>query len=528
MLNGRSFETLNHLNEITAWWLANVADVRELRQFGKTPLQLHQEELPHLIPLPAQPYDVWPVIYRVVNVDRLISYGRNGYSVPWRYIGSTLPVRVTETEVIIYSPQVEEIARHALLPATATGQRSVHKEHCPSEDARHRQAQLEERFVELGETGRRFLEGLLRTQRYGKDQAQRVLALLGSYTRQDLIAALERAARYGAYSHAAVERILSVQAQPKSTLESLAEHERRHLPPWLDEEPVSPRPTSDYQPLCDQEPTDHVRADRARPTTPPRGELRQKVLEDFQALRVALKPEQLDAVLTRAESEGMSHLEFLRALISEQADQRRERSIAYRIRDACFAESKTLATFDWLFNAGAIDRLQIESLARADFVGRKQNLVVVGQSGVGKSHLIQAIGQQACVLGYRVRYTTSALVLADLTASLADQTLPRRLRYYANFDLVILDEFGFDRIERTESPQAASLLYKLINARTARSTALVTNIDFEAWGDYLGDPPLAMAFLDRIVDGAIILKINGKSYRAHRAQQASSGKRSSK
>ena len=233
-------------------------------------------------------------------------------------------------------------------------------------------------------------------------------------------------------------------------------------------------------------------------------------------------------MLGRAESEGMSHLEFLRALIAEQADQRRERSITYRLRDACFAESKTLVDFDWLFNAGAIDRLQIEALARADFISRKQNLVVVGQSGVGKSHLIQAVGQQACVLGYRVRYTTSAEVLADLTASLADQTLPRRLRYYANFDLVILDEFGFDRIERTESPQAASLLYKLINARTARSTALVTNIDFEAWANYLGDPPLAMAFLDRIVDGAIILKISGKSYRAHRAQQASSARRSSK
>jgi len=265
-----------------------------------------------------------------------------------------------------------------------------------------------------------------------------------------------------------------------------------------------------------------------RPPTPTPEDLRQKILEDFQALRIALKPQQLDAVLCSAESEGMSHLEFLRALIAEQADQRRERSIAYRLRDACFAESKTLADFDWLFNAGAIDRLQIAALARGDFIGRKQNLVLVGQSGVGKSHLIQAVGQQACVLGYRVRYTTSALVLADLTASLADQTLPRRLRYYGNFDLVILDEFGFDRIERTESPQAASLLYKLINARSGRATALVTNIDFEAWGNYLGDPPLAMAFLDRIVDGAIILKIKGKSYRAHRAQQASSGKRSTK
>jgi len=85
-----------------------------------------------------------------------------------------------------------------------------------------------------------------------------------------------------------------------------------------------------------------------------------------------------------------------------------------------------------------------------------------------------------------------------------------------------IDEFGFDRLERTESPQAANLLYKIIDARSRqRSTALVTNIDFDAWSEYLGDPPLAMAFLDRLVDGAIILKIKGKSYRAHRANRPS-------
>ena len=77
-----------------------------------------------------------------------------------------------------------------------------------------------------------------------------MLALLGTYARQDLLAALERAVRYGAYSHAAVERILAVQARPKSVLETLAEEERRHLPPWLDEEPITPRPTSDYQHLA--------------------------------------------------------------------------------------------------------------------------------------------------------------------------------------------------------------------------------------------------------------------------------------
>jgi DNA replication protein DnaC len=257
-----------------------------------------------------------------------------------------------------------------------------------------------------------------------------------------------------------------------------------------------------------------------RPPTPAPTELRRQIIDDFQAMRIPLRLEHLDAVLGRAETEGMSHLEFLRALINEQANGRRERSLAHRIHVAGFAQSKTLADFDWQFNAQAIDRVRIETLAGGEFIGRRQNLVWVGQSGVGKSHLIQAIGRSACVLGYRVRYETSASILQALTAALADHTLPRLLRYYAKFDLVILDEFGFDRVERLESPQAASLLYKLINVRDERSTALVTNVDFEKWGEYLGDPPLAMAFLDRIVDGAAILKIHGKSYRAHRAERA--------
>ena len=106
-------------------------------------------------------------------------------------------------------------------------------------------------------------------------------------------------------------------------------------------------------------------------------------------------------------------------------------------------------------------------------------------------------------------------MLADLTASLADKTLPQRLRRYNRPDLLIIDEFGFVRIERLESPQAAHLLYKVIVARhQRRSTALVTNIDFDGWAGYLADGPLAMAFLDRLVEGAIILKIKGKSYRA--------------
>lgn len=260
---------------------------------------------------------------------------------------------------------------------------------------------------------------------------------------------------------------------------------------------------------------------RPAPKSAPSEGLREQILSDFATLKVPLSAEAFDAALARAAREGLSHQQFLQLLIGDQAAQRRERSIARRIHDAGFREPKTLATFDWQFNAKAIDRARIEELATGEFIRRRDNLVLAGQSGVGKSHIIQAVAQAACVLGWRVRYTTSADLLLNLRASLADQTLAQRVRYYARFDLLIIDEFGFDRLERAEAPQAASLLYKVIDARSEqRSTALVTNIDFKAWGEYLGDPPLAMALLDRVVDGAIILRLAGKSYRAHRAQDA--------
>jgi DNA replication protein DnaC len=244
------------------------------------------------------------------------------------------------------------------------------------------------------------------------------------------------------------------------------------------------------------------------------------VLEYFQTLRIAVSADELDAALAQAEKERWGPLQLLAHVLGPQADLRRQRAIDRRIREARFHEPVTLEGFDWDFNAKAIDRKQIEALASGEFIRRGDNLVIAGQSGVGKSRIVQSVGRAACVHGYRVRYTTSAELLRDLTASLADHTLHERLRYYSNFDLLAIDEFGFDRIERAESGQAASLLYKVVDSRgPKRSTALVTNISFEAWAEYLGDAPLAMAILDRLVDGAIVLKIEGRSYRAARLKR---------
>ena len=268
---------------------------------------------------------------------------------------------------------------------------------------------------------------------------------------------------------------------------------------------------------------------RPIPPTPPvpatPTDLRQRLLADLTTLQVRINADELDAVLGQAERHGWSPLEFAGRLLRGAADRRRERSLERRLHDARFRDPHTLETFDWQFNAPTIDRGQIEELAACAFVSRHDNLIVVGQSGLGKSRIVQAVGRAACALGYRVRYTTSAGLLRDLTAALADQTLTTRLRYWTGFDLLVIDEFGFDRLDRQTCAEAPQLLYKVIEGRHGqRSTVLVTNVDFEAWGEYLGDAPLAMAFLDRLVDGAIVLKLRGRSYRAARARTLVSAK----
>jgi DNA replication protein DnaC len=166
--------------------------------------------------------------------------------------------------------------------------------------------------------------------------------------------------------------------------------------------------------------------------------LRDRCLSHFTMLRVPVEASALDELLSRAEKESFSHLAFLDRLLGAEAGARPERAVARRIREARFAENKTMEGFDWNFNPKTFDRVQLEELATGDFIRRRTNLVMVGWSGIGESHVIQALGQKACVHGYRVLYQTSAQLLADLTASLADKTLPARLRRYANPDLLMV------------------------------------------------------------------------------------------
>jgi transposase len=255
LLNGRTFRSLAHLNEVTADWLANVADMRVHRETNQSPRERHALELPHLILLPANHYEVAPVVYRTVTVEGFVVWRQNHYSVPWRHLGQVLPVRITGEELIVYGSDLREVARHSLLSRTISGKCSLQPEHHPARDASERWRALRERYEQLGPVAIQFLEGLSRTQRYYRDQAQRTLGLLATYSQHDWLAALERAVQYGAYAAAAVERVLAAQARPKSLTSLLAEDERRVLPSSPeDQAAVEPRPTSEYQPLLPQEP----------------------------------------------------------------------------------------------------------------------------------------------------------------------------------------------------------------------------------------------------------------------------------
>ncbi len=156
LLNGREFRSLEHLNEVTRWWLAQVADVRLHGTTKKTPLELHAEERPHLLPLPSLAFDTAQVVYRIVDTDGTIQYANNRYSVPWRLVGESLPVRITEEHLIVYDRSLTEVARHVMLQGLS-GQRRLDPAHAPPRDHEEQMQRLRERFAELGEVGVAYL-----------------------------------------------------------------------------------------------------------------------------------------------------------------------------------------------------------------------------------------------------------------------------------------------------------------------------------------------------------------------------------
>ena len=209
--------------------------------------------------------------------------------------------------------------------------------------------------------------------------------------------------------------------------------------------------------------------------------------------------------------------ERLWRLVDAQQRARRERAMERRIKAARFPAPKTLDTFDFDFQSG-VDRDQIFGLATLDWLEHRRSILFGGMSGTGKSHLAIALGHLACVHGYSVRYATSGGMLTELHLALTTQDLQQAMKPFVRCDLLVLDEVGLDQPERQVTKVSdASLFYKVMAARyaAARSCIITTNIEWDQWGEYLGDDVATAAILDRLVHHSHAITIEGPSWRAH-------------
>jgi len=252
-----------------------------------------------------------------------------------------------------------------------------------------------------------------------------------------------------------------------------------------------------------------------------------RIRQHLETLKLLGIQKALDQELAHAAQQALSPTEVVERLLAIEASARIQRRIERRIKESRLPERKLLSDFDFSFQIG-LDKTQVLEIAKLDFVRRKQGLIIAGNSGTGKSHIAKALLLLGCRDFYRCRYTTAADMLTELMAGLADQSLHQKLKQYTSPDILLIDELGFDRLEQQDSKNA-SLFFKVIDGRYCKgSTLLTTNVDFKDLGDYLGDPVVTTAIVDRMVHHSIILNIQGPSWRMHESKKLNSQARKAK
>ena len=239
---------------------------------------------------------------------------------------------------------------------------------------------------------------------------------------------------------------------------------------------------------------------------------RSQLIPKLKSLRLSGVLETLEVRNRQALDEKLAYVEFLERLLEDEIERRAHKQLVLRLRRAAFTGEKTLEGFDWSFNP-SLNRRQIQDLATCQWLERKEVVLIVGPSGVGKSHLAQALGQEASRRSYQVLFTTVVKMLAHLHGGRADGTRERRLTTFLRPDLLILDDYGLTPL-RGHEPED---FYEVINERYERGSLLVTsNRDYGEWPGAFGDNPLlASAALDRLAHRAHLITITGASYRAH-------------
>lgn len=219
--------------------------------------------------------------------------------------------------------------------------------------------------------------------------------------------------------------------------------------------------------------------------------------------------ETLSLRLEQAAQEHWSYSEFLDVLVSDEVERRDAKQLSRRLAKSGLDPDKTLETFDFTYNQ-RIHQPLIRELALLRFLEQRENVFFLGPSGVGKSHLSQALGHEACRRGYEVWCRRTLSLFKWLTAGRGDGSYERRLKQVSSLPLLILDDFGLQPL--TEDQQ--SDLFEVICARYERGATIITsNRDFNEWPLVFANPLMGSAAMDRLVHRAVKIVIEGKSYR---------------
>jgi DNA replication protein DnaC len=218
----------------------------------------------------------------------------------------------------------------------------------------------------------------------------------------------------------------------------------------------------------------------------------------------------LEVRLNQALKDGMGFRELMELLLEDEIQNRVNKRLATRITRARFEEEKNLEGFDFNFNP-KLPAQYIHNLATCQFIERKESVILCGPVGVGKTHLAQALGHQACRAGYSVLFAKSSRLLSDLGGGRADDTWETRLQRYLKPNLLILDDFAMKEFSKTQAED----FYELIDRRHNSNSIIVTaNRAPKDWYPLFPNPVIAESALDRLVSCAHVITLTGKSYRS--------------
>jgi DNA replication protein DnaC len=229
----------------------------------------------------------------------------------------------------------------------------------------------------------------------------------------------------------------------------------------------------------------------------------------LKALRLPTVLREYGKLARQSAAEGLDHVQFLARLIELEMIDRERRMIERRIKAAKFPAVKSLDSFD--FKAiPALNKIQVLELARCEWIERRENVIALGPSGTGKTHIALGLGLSACQKGLSVGFVTAAALVHELMEAKDERRLLRLQKQMVGYKLLIIDELGFVPLSKT----GAELLFELISQRYERGATLITsNLPFDEWTETFGSERLTGALLDRLTHHVNILEMNGESYR---------------